>query len=198
VPNDTEVSANACAQCIFVAAVAKKRILEELDTLGINRATVFADFDNIAKYVMGENNVRVFDDEMEPTIHGASHKTSETIPLYDLPVSAGTGEWLLEGADYELVGLPGIPRDADFALRVRGDSMEPLYCDGEIVFVKKSEIVEGGHAGVFRLNGEGYLKKLQGNKLVSVNLKYEPITINKGDEFTAFGQVVGKVSLEEK
>jgi hypothetical protein len=39
---------------IKIAGDAKARVLKELEDLGVNRATVCADFDSIAKYVMGD------------------------------------------------------------------------------------------------------------------------------------------------
>jgi transcriptional regulator with XRE-family HTH domain len=41
---------------VHIAAEAKMTILEELDALGINIATIYADRDNIAKYSMGEKH----------------------------------------------------------------------------------------------------------------------------------------------
>jgi len=122
-------------------------------------------------------------------------ETLKEIPLYQLPVSAGTGEFLGEGYEYELVHFDNIPAEADFALKVRGDSMEPEFLDGEIVFVKKSVIVLNGQVGIFLLNGEGYLKQLQDDRLVSINEKYEPIIVREYDRFDCAGRVVGKQEL---
>lgn len=49
---------------------------------------------------------------------------ARTLPLYDLAVSAGTGQFL-DGESYELIDSYDAPRRADFAVRVAGDSMEP-------------------------------------------------------------------------
>lgn len=114
-----------------------------------------------------------------------------SLPIYDVPVSAGTGEWLSKGHEYSLTHFDDVPKDADFALIVRGDSMEPMYFDGNIVFVKSNVIVESGQIGVFVLNGEGYLKMLQGNRLISLNRKYDPIIINEWDSFFCVGRVSG-------
>ena len=116
-----------------------------------------------------------------------------TFPLCNIPLSAGTGIWLSEGHDYELMQFENTSPDADLAFTIRGDSMEPMYCDNDIVFVKSGVIVESGQVGVFCLNGEGYLKMLQGNKLVSLNKAYDPIVIEEWDSFYCAGRVVGKV-----
>lgn len=116
------------------------------------------------------------------------------LPFFSAPVSAGTGQWLSDGHEYEYEEFENVPCGADFALRVRGDSMEPLYADGEIVFVKSNVIVESGQIGVFCLNDEGYLKMLQGSKLVSINPKYTPIAIGEFDSYFCAGRVIGKTS----
>jgi len=117
------------------------------------------------------------------------------IPLYDLPVSAGTGQWLADGYEYAFALLEDVPKDTDFALRVRGNSMEPMYFDDDIVFVKTNVIVESGQVGVFFLNGDGYLKMLQGNRLSSLNKDYDPIVVEDFDTFFCIGRVVGKTHI---
>lgn len=113
--------------------------------------------------------------------------------LYENPVSAGLGTWLDEGTEYNYIEIEHTEIDADFALKVRGDSMSPMYNDGDIVFVKSLKLIEPGQIGVFLINGEGYLKQWQGNRLLSLNPQYEPITINENDEFMAVGKVVDKL-----
>jgi len=46
----------------------------------------------------------------------------------------------------------------DFGVRVNRDSMEPVYHDGQIVWVEKTVALQPGEAGIFICNGEGYLK----------------------------------------
>jgi SOS-response transcriptional repressor LexA len=123
-------------------------------------------------------------------------KIYQNIMLYHTQVSAGTGTWLNEGHEYEIARLPNVPPTADFALKVRGDSMEPMYSDNDIVFVKSQVIVESGQIGIFCLNDEGYLKMLQGNKLVSLNSRYRSIVVEECDRFFCAGRVIGKVERQ--
>jgi len=119
-------------------------------------------------------------------------KVITALPLYNLPVSAGSGEWVMEGCEYEYVEFDDVPKDAEFALRVRGDSMVPMFDDGDIVFIKSQLHVLPWQAGVFYHNGAGYLKMVHGNQLVSCNSNYEPIVIGEFDSFFTLGRVVGK------
>lgn len=76
-----------------------------------------------------------------------------------LPVSAGTGSFLDEEL-FETMRFPAntVPADADFGVRVQGDSMEPVYHDGQIVWVQLCETLRPGEVGIFMLDGEGFLK----------------------------------------
>lgn len=116
------------------------------------------------------------------------------IPLYDLPVSAGPGEFL-ESESYRLIDVAGeVPPSADFALRISGDSMEPLFSDGGTIYLERCEAVESGRIGVFILNGSAYLKRLRLSEdtafLVSLNPKYPPIEVKASDSLSCVGQVL--------
>lgn len=121
-------------------------------------------------------------------------KTGRFLPLFLLPASAGLGQ-LLDSDSYEDIEVPeGVSAAADFGIRVAGNSMEPMYHDGEIVWVQKRENVEVGEIGIFYLNGEAYIKKLgqdeNGPVLISLNSDYEPIHIMESSDFYVFGKVV--------
>ena len=120
------------------------------------------------------------------------------INLYDLAVSAGTGEPLGD-TDYKTrIEIPTeqVPENAHCCLRVNGDSMEPAYKDGDIVFVQRQdEPVREGGIGVFSLNGEGYMKRLGDKELESLNPKYPAIPIRQYDDLRCFGRVLGKLSM---
>ena len=51
--------------------------------------------------------------------------------------------------------------------------------------------MEPGEIGIFVLNGEGYIKKWGGDKLVSLNPVYEPIIITEDDALYCKGKVIG-------
>ena len=80
-------------------------------------------------------------------------------PVSNLRVSAGTGSFLDED-NFEMVSFPenAVPTEADFGVRVSGNSMEPVYHDGQIVWVERCETLSIGQVGVFVYDGEGYLK----------------------------------------
>jgi len=80
-------------------------------------------------------------------------------PVYDLSLSAGPGNPLDDDHfEYEQFPVSSIPRGADFAAKVDGISMEPVYRDGQYVFVQRCGTLSPGEVGVFCLDGKGYLK----------------------------------------
>lgn len=107
-------------------------------------------------------------------------------------VSAGTGIFLEDDAAWEEISVPDTPeaRKADFALRISGDSMEPIYHDGDIVLVEQTEVLHVGEIGIFFVNGNGYIKKFGGDRLISLNDAYEDIYLT--EQARCFGRVIGR------
>lgn len=114
------------------------------------------------------------------------------IKLYGA-VSAGKGVALYE--EYtDVITYPKPIPEHDIALQVNGDSMLPLFRDGEIIFINKTYEINHGQIGVFILNGQGFLKKFykidNDVRLLSVNETYQDITINEQDDLRLIGTVV--------
>ncbi len=117
------------------------------------------------------------------------------LPLFDLPASAGFGSFL-DSDNYDLIEVGReVPEHADFGIRVSGDSMTPRFLDKQIVWVQKTDTLQDGEYGIFYLDGNSYIKKLQhnatGTMLISINPAYTPIIITEHSEFKTFGRVVG-------
>ncbi len=119
------------------------------------------------------------------------------INCYDLAVSAGSGEpWADAGYKTRLeIPEAQVPENAHFCVRVNGDSMEPAYRDGDIVFVQRLEgSVQEGEIGIFFLNGDGYIKRLAPKALESLNPRYDPIPLHDFDDLRCQGRVLGKLA----
>jgi len=114
--------------------------------------------------------------------------------LYDLPVSAGPGVYL-DDSTAEEIQIPDNEKtgSADFALRIRGNSMEPRYHDGDVLLIEDTDSVEVGELGIFILDGNGYFKKFGGDCLISLNPEYGDILLKEYAEAVCCGRVVGKL-----
>lgn len=134
------------------------------------------------------------DPEFAVEKHERSARLLRTIPLYDLPVSAGTGLFL-DSSDYEIIEVDEtVPLSATFAVRVSGDSMTPHIEDQQIIYIKPQQTLSPGEIGIFIYNGDAYCKELGGDndiRLISLNSRYEPIVIREYDELRVLGKVVG-------
>lgn len=117
-----------------------------------------------------------------------------TIKSSEYRVSAGTGFLLDDGDLCTELQVPDTPaaRKADFALRISGDSMEPIYHDGDIVLVKKADFVRMGEIGIFVVDGSGYIKKYGGDRLISLNSAYKDIILRDGMSARCCGLVIGR------
>ena len=89
-----------------------------------------------------------------------------------------------------------IPNGAQYALNVKGDSMEPLIKDGSIVFYKEQPHVENGEIAIIEIEGNGVTcKKVKfdyDNKIIilqSINEKYDDLVFND-DQVRIIGKVV--------
>jgi len=88
---------------------------------------------------------------------------------------------------------------ADFALRCKGDSMSPLFEDGDLVLIRQQPDVEDGQIAAIGINGEATLKHVYKNGngvlLCANNPKYAPITANPEEDVKVYGLAVGYVRL---
>lgn len=117
-----------------------------------------------------------------------------TIPLFELPVSAGPGVTLWDESKEEIsVSINESTREANFALRISGNSMEPRYHDGDILLVQNAETLEFGEYGIFILDGNGFFKVYGGDRLYSLNPEYGDILLKDFEDVRIAGRVIGKL-----
>lgn len=121
-----------------------------------------------------------------------------TISLHcsDNRVSAGIGDELYDYEQWDTIDIVETKesRKADFMLKVDGNSMEPKFYDGDYVLIRQQPAVDIGQIGIFDVDGKGYIKKFDGDKLISLNPDYDDISlVNR--EFRCFGLVLGTAEL---
>lgn len=135
------------------------------------------------------------------------------MPVSTLSAAAGTGMFLDE-ENFDLMRFPAstVPAGAEFGIRVRGDSMEPVYQDGQIVWVKTCKTLHPGEVGIFMYDGNGYIKVYEEQEpeeslqdayrdmsgelgmqpvLISYNEKYAPRPVIPELGFCIVGRVLG-------
>lgn len=119
-----------------------------------------------------------------------------TIPLYCSPAAAGYAAPVF-GEDYELLSVDGeVPPGAELAVRIQGDSMEPLIRDESVVYVNHDPLGPGD-VGIFCVDGDmlckQYYKDPMGTVyLFSLNRRRsdadQVFTAGSGRSLTCFGR----------
>lgn len=80
----------------------------------------------------------------------------------------------------------------DFIIGVNGDSMEPDYHDGDLLYVAKTDHISHGDVGIFTIGNECFLKEYGENGLISRNRDYDDIPGT--EDVRLIGKVIGKVT----
>ena len=134
--------------------------------------------------------------EQAPASTEAEQKTTSII-YFDDKVSAGSGWDFLDGGKRQIaLALNETTRKADYAVQVAGNSMLPLYRDGDILLVREQPDINEGEIGIFTADGKTYVKQKGPDRLISINDGYPDIRIPDGIEAVCQGKVLGTLPPE--
>ncbi|MEG1331943.1 MAG: S24 family peptidase, partial [Eubacterium sp.] len=131
------------------------------------------------------------------TIHEPPEQYGDNItfiPELMQKICAGTGS-IGDDVQFEEKAYPSIkvPSGAEYAACVSGESMEPKYSDGDIVFYKHVDTLVDGEIGIFNINNENYLKRYTKDGLEALNPEYATIIPSEDDHIQVIGKVLGKL-----
>ncbi len=143
------------------------------------------------------NTLQSSTEKGEKTIQIRSPEDEQiNINYYDMPSSAGTGAFL-DHTHYEKVKIKRTPEaeQADFAIPIVGNSMEPDFHSGDVVLVKSCPYVNIGEIGIFVLDGDAFIKQYDGDKLLSLNDEYPPLMLSNYETAVCLGRVIGIAKL---
>lgn len=117
--------------------------------------------------------------------------------LFPLLGEIACGEPIYAEEKHESYVLAGSDLEADFCLRAKGDSMvNARILDGDIVFIKKTPMVNNGEIAAVIIGDEATLKRVyyyaDSSKLILTpeNPKYEPL-VYVGEELNSI-RIIGK------
>lgn len=114
------------------------------------------------------------------------------INYYYRLASAGTGQIVFDMPPTKRIEIPNIPeyKRVDYAIGVNGNSMEPVYHDGDMLLVEMTEEIGQGDVGIFLVDNESYVKKLGDGELISLNPEYGNIPLTENSK--CMGKVINK------
>ncbi|MCD0792854.1 helix-turn-helix transcriptional regulator, partial [Staphylococcus aureus] len=147
--------------------ISKNRKIENNDITSIYSKLTPPRQSNVLKYATNQLEEQNNDSDNLVDFNSYIQEKSE-VDIYGC-ASAGIGERLYnEPISKEFVR--GYVPAHDIALKVNGDSMEPLFKNGQIIFIEKSHTIKDGQIGVFIINGDAYVKKVyvEDNRLTLV------------------------------
>lgn len=144
------------------------------------------------RQLRSQNIVKMEEIQKAQDLYESLGEEFEDVGLYG-EVSAGTGVWVSD-EPVEIIKYPVPVPNHDIALRVNGNSMEPMFHDGDVVFVKKTPEVHHGSIIIIIVNDSAYIKKLYRRddevRLISLNPQYEDIVLNPDDTIEIIGNVI--------
>lgn len=121
--------------------------------------------------------------EKLPTIKNSASVANPTELVY--------GDTVVEEEEFERV-----PNNADFAVPIIGDSMEPVIRNGQFVFVKEQPDVEDGEIAIVEIDGDGVTckevyKDYESQTIIlhSINELYEDRVVSP-EQIRIIGKVV--------
>ena len=129
---------------------------------------------------------------------GGAAAAPRVIPLYRSPAAAGYAAPVF-GEDFEPLTVTGdVPPGAELAVRIQGDSMEPVIADGSVVYVNHDPL-RNGDVGIFCVDGDMLCKQYYRDPLgvvylFSLNRRRADadvvLTRGSGRSLTCFGRVI--------
>lgn len=158
-----------------------------------------ADFFNVdMDYLFGRSTIKrkISYDE-----YGNEHKalTSPTVIPVLGSVPAGIPiEAIQDIVDFEEIDADTAAKGEYFALKIKGDSMEPRICEGDVVIVRKQDDVESGDIAIVMVNGNDatikrLLKYQDGIRLMPSNPTYDPLYFTNEEIEDKPVRIIGKV-----
>ena len=154
-----------------------------------------ADFFNVdLNYLLGKSDktTKLMIEDISPKPQGIKIPVLGTVAA-GIPISA-----VEDILDYEEIPQSWQNQGEFFALKIKGDSMEPRMESGDVVIVKQQSDANSGDTVIVLVNGDdATCKRLEktdnGIMLVSTNPKYPPMFYSLEDIQTKPVVILGKV-----
>lgn len=143
----------------------------------------------------------LFNVSIDYLLENESHRTAKSgvrIPVLGSVVAGIPIEAVQEILDYEEITPEIASHGEHFALKIKGNSMEPKFSAGDVVIIRKQADVENGEIAVVLVNGnEATIKKIrkgpEGIALIPLNPQYEVMFYTNKEIETLPVSILGKV-----
>lgn len=154
------------------------------------------EFSNVSKWELGKNDpskeliakmAKLFNVSIEYLLGISDTTTPDTLPTATVKIpllgniAAGQPIEAVENVeDYVYISEDMARRGTYFALKVKGNSMEPRIYEGDIAIIRHQAMVNNGEIAAVKVNGDDVtLKKVEyvkdGVKLIGLNPSFTPL-----------------------
>lgn len=200
-----EIQATFSKNLKYYLKIRNKTQLDLAKAIGVSNTT-------INNYVKGYNTPRMdkldkicnyLRIERSDLLNTSTSEEKKTTSALKIPVLGNVAAGIPISAvedilDYEEVPISWQNQGEFFALRIKGDSMQPRMESGDVVIVKQQSDANSGDTVIALVNGDdATCKRLEktdnGIMLVSTNPKYPPMFFTKEDIVTKPVVILGKV-----
>ncbi len=141
---------------------------------------------------LAQKDDRINELEAKPIIIEKHDDTMMRIYTYLRKIACAGNGFYFDDIPTETIEAPYL-EGAEFIVGVNGDSMEPTYKDGDLVYVEKRQIIETGEIGIFIINNECFIKEAGEEGLISHNPKYPMIPGT--ENIQCIGKVLAKIPV---
>lgn len=152
--------------------------------------------EQLANYFNVSKSDLVEDKQFETTKY--KPKKGVKIPVFGYVAAGIPIEAIEDIVDYEEIPEELAVRGEYFGLKIKGRSMEPRICEGDVVIVRQQPNVENGELAIVLVNGnDATCKKIakheNGITLISFNPSYAPMFYTNEEIQTLPVTILGKV-----
>lgn len=176
-----------------VANVASSLHVSLIDLMGISNDSISEKITEIVSKLNPDRQQNVYN-------YADNQLKEQNGKVVNLPLvgksAANPTELTYGDVEIEHDDFTDVPHGADTAIRIQGDSMEPLIHDGQIIFYHQQEEVENGEIAIVEIDGDGVTCKqiyydYTSDEVIlrSINKKYEPRHV-KDDRVRIIGRVI--------
>lgn len=176
-----------------VANVASSLHVSLIDLMGISNNSISEKITEIVSKLNANRQQNVYN-------YADNQLKEQNGKVVNLPLvgksAANPTELTYGDVEIEHDDFTDVPHGADTAIRIQGDSMEPLIHDGQIIFYHQQEEVENGEIAIVEIDGDGVTCKqiyydYTSDEVIlrSINKKYEPRHV-KDDQVRIIGRVI--------
>ena len=196
-----------------IKALRKKLRISQVDfadKIGVSKQTLYKYENNIITNIPSDKieaiavNFKISPSSLMGWDEEQKIADQATTKAVRIPVLGRVAAGLPLFADEEIIDYEDISdamaKDGEYyGLRIRGDSMEPKFSDGDVVIVRKQEDADNGDIVIALVNGDDAVckrlrKYADGSvALVSSNPAYEPIYFSGEEVAETPVKIIGKV-----